>query len=244
MRSLMEARLFTNRIYAPREKEPADPELLDVLAKDLDAGVDSLRQAGHNIIFAALSLKALRENPELATPGRVSGLRRMVQSFGTNKGPAIPLRNRESYVDISDENKFVCFVCEEYLKALELHITGRGHHGYAGHILTIGHALVDLRRLGYKATAEKGVEAYWQFVQRARNGANLGGKPVEDAPQGAPGPLTRDYWLAQAKRRTPEITSSHILKYPYSFYALAKELRDETLKQRLFERIYHLTAVS
>jgi len=37
---------------------------------------------------------------------------------------------------------------------------------------------------------------------------------------------------------------SHLIKYPYSFYALARELRDDALKQRILEKIYYLTAVS
>ena len=60
--------------------------MVERLAKDLDAGIDTLRRAGHNIIFANISLKTLREVPEAATPERVAGLRKMVRSFGTKKG--------------------------------------------------------------------------------------------------------------------------------------------------------------
>lgn len=242
--SLVEARLLTNPIYAPRPKEPTDPELIDGLVKDLDSGIDSLRRSGHNIIFAVVSLKALREMAEAVTPARVKGLRKMVQSFGTRKGPGIPLQDKDTFVDLSDEKKFIGFVCEEYLKALELYLNGMGHHGFAGHVLTVGHALVELGRMGYRETAIKGVEAYWQFIQQARNGANLGGKRVADSPRRSPSPLDRDYWVGQGKRRTGEIVCSHLIKYPYSFYALAKELRDDGLKQRLLEKINHLTAVS
>ena len=98
--------------------------------------------------------------------------------------------------------------------------------------------------MGYKETAERGVEAYWQFVRQARDGADLGGEKVKEAPPKAPSPVTFDYWAGQVKRQTPEIVSSHLIKYPYSFFALARELRDDGLKQRLLEKMYHLTAVS
>jgi hypothetical protein len=242
--SHVKARLLTKPIYAPREEEPADQQLVDSLVTDLDAGIDTLRQSGHNIIFAVISLKALQAAPEAATPARVNGLRKMVQSFGTNRRPQDPLENQETFIDLSDEQQFIRFVFEEYLKALELYLVGKGHHGFAGHVLTIGHALVELDRMGHKETARKGVEAYWQFVRQARDGADLGGENVKAPPQPRHSPLTRDYWIDQEKRQRGEIVSSHLIKYPYSFYALAKEVRDDDLKKRIFEKLYHLTAIS
>lgn len=242
--SLVEARLLKSRIYALRPKEAADPEPVGGLVKDLDAGIDTLRRSGHNIIFANICLKALREVPEAATPQRVNGLRKMVQSFGTRKAAAPPLENKDTFVDLRDEAKFIHFIFQEYLKALDLYLNGKGYHGFAGHLLTVGHALIELRRMGYKETAEKGVEAYWQFVRQARAGADLGGQKVKESPRKAPTPLARDYWAGQRQRQAGEIVSSHLIKYPYSFFALARELRDDRLKQRLLDQLYYLTAIS
>jgi hypothetical protein len=242
--SLVETRLLTSPIYAPRPKETADPELIGALVKDLDAGIDTLRRSGHNIIFANICLKALRDVPEAATPERVNGLRTMVRSFGTRKAARPPMKNTDGFVDLRDETRFIHFVFEEYLKALDLYLNGQGHHGFAGHLLTVGHALLELRRMGYKETADKGVEAYWHFVRQARDGADLGGNKVGAAPAKPPTPLLREYWTEQGKRKTGQIVSSHLIKYPYSFFALARELRDDALKQRLLEKLYYLTAIS
>jgi hypothetical protein len=170
------------------------------LVKDLDAGIGSLRRAGHNIIFANVCLKALREVPEAATPARIAGLREMVKSFGSGGGGQAALAAAPGLVDLSDETKFVHFVLEEYLKALELYRSGLGHHGFAGHVLTIGHALLELRRAGYKDTADQGVRAYWQFVRQARAGADLGGQKIADAPPQPTTPRDRDYWVGQRRR--------------------------------------------
>jgi hypothetical protein len=242
--SLVEARLLKSPIYAPRPEEKADPELVAALVKDLDAGIDLLRRSGHNIIFANISLKTLREVPEAATPERVAGLQKMVRSFGTRGAGGSRLRNDGTFVDLGDETKFVHFVFEEYLKALDLYLHGKGHHGFAGHLLTVGHALLELKRMGYQETAHKGVTAYWEFVKQARDGADLGGEKVKDAPPKPPTPLVREYWVGQGRRAAGAIVSSHLIKYPYSFFALAKELRDDDLKQRLLEKIYYLTPVS
>ena len=190
-----------------------------------------------------MCLKALRAVPEAATPARVAGLRKMVRSFGTRPGGR-RVQKKDGFVDLSDETKFVHFVFEEYLKAMDLFLNGKGHHGFAGHLLTIGHALLELRRAGYKETANKGVEAFWHFVRQARAGADLGGQKVKAAPRKAPTPREREYWVGQGKRRTGVIVSSHLVKYPYSFFALAKDVRDDGLKKRIIEKLYHLTAIS
>ena len=72
----------------------------------------------------------------------------MVQSFGARKVAGRPLENKDRLVDLRDETKFIHFIFEEYLKALDLYLNGKGHHGFAGHLLTVGHALIELKRAG------------------------------------------------------------------------------------------------
>jgi hypothetical protein len=229
--SFLDARLLKSPIYsAPRPKQTADPKLVEGLLEDLDGGIATLRGKGHNIIFAVASLKALRQVPEAATPDRIDGLRKMVRSFGKTKGAVE--KDADPLVGLDDERKFIHFIFEEFLKA-------KGD-GFDGHVVTIGHALVELNRMGHKELARKGVPAYWDWVRAAR------AEKVKDAPtpRQAPTPLTREYWAAQAKRRIGEIISSHTVKYPYSFYALAKDVKDEDLKKRILAKVSRLTAVN
>jgi hypothetical protein len=233
MLAYLDARLLKNSIYAePRPKETADPKLVEGLLEDLDAGIGTLRGKGHNIIFAALSLKALRDVPEAATPERIAGLRKMVQSFGKTSGE--DAKDPHPLVGLDDERKFIHFVFEEFLKA-------KGS-GFDGHVLTIGHALVELNRMGHKDLARKGVPAYWDWVRASRAGD--GEKEAATAPPREPTPLSREYWATQTKRRLGEIVSSHTVKYPYSFYALAKDVTDEDLKKRILAKVSVLTATS
>ncbi len=223
--------LLKSPIYAAaRPKETADPKLVEGLVEDLNAGIATLRGKGHNIIFAVTCLKALREVPEAATPERIDGLRKMVRSFGKTKG--VVEEDPEPLVGLDDDQKFIHFIFEEFLKA-----TG---DGFDGHVVTIGHSLVELYRMGHKDLARKGVPAYWDWVRGAR--ANEG--EVAPAPPEAPTPLTREYWAAQAKRHVGGIVGSHMVKYPYSFYALAKDVKDEDLKKRILAKVYRLTAIN
>ena len=229
----LDAGLLKSPIYeTPRPKEFADPKLVEGLLEDLDAGIAKLRGKGHNIIFAVASLKALRAVPEAATRERIGGLRKMVTSFGkTDGGRATEDEKSDGFVDLADEGKFIHFIFEEFLRA-------KGD-GFDGHVMTIGHALVELHRMGHKDLAKKGVPAYWQWVRASRADKVTAANPREGPP-----PLTRDYWTAQAKHRLGEIVSSHMVKYPYSFYALAKDVKDEDLKKRILAKVSRLTAVN
>ncbi len=139
-----------------------------VCSRTSTAASPTSRWKGHNIIFAVICLKALRGAPEAATPERIDGLRKMVRSFGKTRGGAV----QDSYllVGLDDEQKFVHFIFEEFLRA-------KGD-GFDGHVVTIGHALVELSRIGRKDLARKGVPAYWQRVREACAGDDGGGANV------------------------------------------------------------------
>lgn len=98
--------------------------------------------------------------------------------------------------------------------------------------------------MGHQELASKGVPAYWQWCRGSRDNADNDRGEVPPAPPRASTPLTRDYWASQAKRRIGEIVSSHRIKYPYSFYALAKDVKDEDLKSRILAKISRLTATN
>ena len=229
----LDTRLLKNPIYAvARPKEAADPKLVEGLLEDLDAGIAKVRGKGHNIIFAVACLKALHAVPEATTPERIDGLRKMVRSFGKTKGAVE--KDSDPLVGLDDEQKFIHFIFEEFLKAMG--------DGFDGHVVTIGHALVELHRMGHKELAKKGVPAYWEWCRGSRSGVKEG--QIASAPPRAATPLSREYWAAQAKRRVGEIVSSHTIKYPYSFYALAKDVKDEDLKKRILAKVYRLTAIN
>ena len=186
--SLVETRLLTKPIFEPRKEERADPDLVAGLVQDLDAGIDTLRRYGHNIIFAVLSLKALRAEPDAATPARVKGLREMVQSFGKSKEPGNRPKAKDGFVDLSDEQKFIRFALEEYLRALDLYLIGKGHHGFAGHLLTTGHALRRAPPHGVQGDGGEGGRGLLAVRRRGPSGGGPGRKESPGRPTGAPQP--------------------------------------------------------
>src|SRR5262249_11835372 len=116
--------------------------------------------------------------------------------------------------------------------------------GFAGHLLTVGHALLELKRMGYGETAHKGVEAYWQFVQQARDGADLGGEKVKDAPPKPPTPLVREYWVRQGQRAAGAIVSSPLTTPLICFFPLGGWCRHNLLSRGLPYCFFSHPAVS
>ena len=98
--------------------------------------------------------------------------------------------------------------------------------------------------MGHRETARRGLGALWRFIGDARRGADLGRKSLAAPPERFPVPIETEYWIAQRSRPLAGLAGSHLVKYPWSFYALLREVSDEGLRQRALRQLYHLTAVS
>jgi hypothetical protein len=68
-------------LVAPFPDGPPHPERAGSIAEALSRNIGALRQSGHNVIFAALALKALREHPSHATSEIVTGICRLIAGF-------------------------------------------------------------------------------------------------------------------------------------------------------------------
>lgn len=244
LRALLDRRFLASPLYAPHESEAADPQLLDGILTDLEASAGTHLNACHGLIFGALALRTLRELPSALTPARARGLRATMTCLGTEPAPAVPAELRAQIPSLDETPAFARFVFEEHLRALAAYREGHAHHGFAGHLLTIAHALVELHRLGHAEIARKGLAAYAHFVQRSRTAPDLGRRRAADAPAQFARPWEREHWIAQARRSDGLVVSGHLVKYPASWCALAADLEDAELKRTAEGALFHLTAVS
>jgi len=88
-------------LFAFTPDEPPCPVNLSSIATALDSNVDRTRQSGHNVIFAALAIRALTQHPALATPTVIEGIRGLISLFdGAHREH---LRLWRSLPDVSDE---------------------------------------------------------------------------------------------------------------------------------------------
>lgn len=74
------AKLADAELFEPFPKEKPNESLIDGIAEALAKNIKTPRESGHNVIFAAIAIHALKERPEFATASVIDGIRKLVTS--------------------------------------------------------------------------------------------------------------------------------------------------------------------
>ena len=233
IKSRIDQELRDDAIFLPAPDEPPDTALLEKLLDTLAIGIGDLREVGHNIIFGAAALKAFRNCPEAITPFRVDGICKLIADFETVQN--IALEDDDGVPGIADESTLIQFIFSEYLRTVSLY-AGYGQ-GWAGHLLTIGHAVIELSRLGHPNLAAQAHNAYRMYIKTMRNGPTEKSPHIPDQPPSKLTPLVHAYW---ENRKSVRSGLGHAFKYAYSFYNLFSGLSDPDLKKRCLEESHKI----
>jgi len=225
IKSRIDHELRNDALFLPAPNEAPDAALLEQLLTALSAGIGDLREVGHNIIFGAAALKAFRKCPDAITPYRVEGVCRLIDDFATTQN--VSVEDADGVPGIGDESALIEFIFGEYLRSVSLY-AGYGQ-GRAGHLLTMGHAVIELSRLGYPDLTAAAHDAYRMYIKTMRRGPKETDRPIPDHPASTLTPLDHDYW---EQRKSVRSGLGHAFKYAYSFYNLFSKLRDPILKDR------------
>ena len=220
-------------LFRPAPDEPADSTLIGQLLDTLSTGIGDLREVGHNIIFGAAALKAFRDSPEAITSSRVDGICRLIDDFATTQN--VDLEDDDGVPGITDESALIEFIFSEYLRSVALY-AGYGQ-GWAGHLMTIGHAVIELSRLGYPQLAARAHDAYRMYIKTMRRGPGETSRRIPEHEPSTLTPLDKGYW-EQRKKVRPGL--GHAFKYPYSFYNLLQGLKEPELKKRCSIEAYRI----
>jgi hypothetical protein len=231
IKSHIDRDLRNEATFLPAPHESANPLLLDQLLNTLSDGIEDLREVGHNIIFGAAALKAFRECPEAITPFRVDGICRLIEDFDSTQN--VNLGKDDDIPSIENESALIAFIFSEYLRSVSLY-AGYGQ-GWAGHLLTIGHAVIELSRLGHPELALKAHKAYRMYIKTMRRGPKETDRLIPDHRPTELTPLDEKYW---AQRKSVVSGIGHAFKYAYSFYNLLAGLNNQHLKKRCTEQSY------
>ena len=225
IKSRINHELRNDALFLPAPSESPEPALLVRLLNTLSAGIGDLREVGHNIIFGAAALKALRECPNAITPFRVEGICKLINDFVTTQNVCV--EDDDGIPGIDDESALIEFIFGEFLRSVSLY-AGYGQ-GWAGHLLTMGHAVIELSRLGYPDLAAPAHNAYRMYIKSIRRGPKETDRHIPDHPASALTPLDHDYWN---QRKSVLSGLGHAFKYAYSFYNLISRLDNPDLKKR------------
>jgi hypothetical protein len=210
-----------------------DARGIEKIGAALMEGGEVLRQVGHNAIFAMLAIKAFRLLPSAATPERIDGVCALIRSF-------TPWRDIPPDADVDpppfgDGPAAARYILSEASSAIDRFV-GFGQ-GFAGHMLTFGHALVELAAMGDVEWAESCRTAFRKYVTVTRRGPEPDSRRIPDHKPSELRPTGSAYWQ---KRGDRAVDIGHVFKYPYSYYDLMRRAGDRELSRSLDEKAYHL----
>ena len=223
------------------------PELLARLPQALENNVDSLCAIGHNVIFAALALKALSDRPDCATPRIVDGVCTLIRSFDDQT--AIRLLSGAEMIEVTDANveqdptvpdydssdTMIRFTFDELNRFETIY---RGYRAHPGHLVTHAHALVELERLGHGRLARRGRDAHRLHAKvlrrihrfESRERALIGPQQLDA--------LGAEFWEAAAAK--PGRVDPHKFKYTYSFFSLFDRVTGDERRAKSLSQLARL----
>lgn len=187
-------------LFKPFPSGLGDPKLLETIPNALETNIDRLVAIGHNVIFAALALKALREQPEMITPPVTQGICDVIAWTSGHPVHKImdfdvsgaTIAGDDTLPVYTSRQVIAAFAAREFLNFQRIYYGA--HRGFVGHLVTHGHALIELDRLGYPELARRGHDAHRLHAKRLRvlDDYDAGGEglvsPVKESP------LTPAYW--------------------------------------------------
>jgi hypothetical protein len=230
---LLDLNWASSELCKPFPDADAKPANIDRVGDALRDGGHVLREVGHNAIFAMLAIKAFRLLPSAATPQRIEGVCRLIRSMK-------PWHDAEPEADI-DPPPFVesaaasQFILREAYAAIDRFV-GFGQ-GFAGHMLTFGHALVELASMGDVELAESCRTAFRKYVTVTRRGPDSDAKRIPDHKPSSLQPREAKYWQSRGDHA---VDIGHVFKYPYSYYNLLRRANDTELKKDWEAKMFHL----
>jgi hypothetical protein len=233
IRGMVDEHWSHSPLCAPFPHESPEPALAGRVVECVRANISGLRQAGHNVIFPTLALKAFRDVPEAVTPSRVASICRLVESFtivddlGSDDSDDIP--------PLGPPPAAAEFILSEFLGCVAA-FEGRGQ-GWSGHLLTYGRSVLDLREMGHVALARDAEQAFKIYVKRIRMGPLETDGVWPEHPRSEGEPRKRPYW---ERRLSRPIGLGHIFKYPYAYCGLMNLAEDARLKQACRNMAYHV----
>ncbi|MGR6542310.1 hypothetical protein [Paenibacillus tundrae] len=215
-----------------------------LITQALDRTIGELHWVGHQAIYGALSLKAIRELEGWGTARDIQQLVELIDSFertvpGRSWINTMVKEIRTLRVDESDgfphieRPEDLSRLILDELGAFDTIYQAEAHHDLIGHMLTYGHALNMLHELGYPSLFHQGLTPFLTMVKALRLSRNVDHEldrltlqspvdrlPLVRAERSIALPHELEYWLTD--RRSQDWNSGHVFKFPFSFYHHAR----------------------
>ena len=244
-----DAALNAPAMFEPFAKEQPQENLIDGIADALWRNINSTRESGHNVIFASIAIRALKDHPDLATPSITDGVRKLIARFdnaspgsgyygkarGRIDGRKILLPRNDGIPPFPDLQAMADAVVDDLIQ----HVAQR-REGFGGpwHVINHAAALAELSRHGYRELALKGLPAFQEHFRLFKTVPDVSEELGAETPT-ADAPLTPDFWSPEKLRRE-RAHLTHRIKTIYGFNALAELVANESRRNQADEKLRYL----
>lgn len=219
----------------PTDSRAAEQAILAAL----EPTMDELHWVGHNVIYAALSLLAMRELGSWGSEEEIAGIASLIQSFrktipgrswlGYSASEAKRLQPEagDLFPAIQTPRQLSELVLGE-LASFRTIYRAEAHHDLIGHMLTFSHALNILHELGHAQLFLKGLPSLLKVAKVLRKSQAIDPNnpprlfspvdrwPLPPAHRSEWLPIQEEYWLRDFRHADWDF--GHVFKFPYSFY--------------------------
>jgi len=238
-------------LFEPFGEERPREESISSIAEALSGNIEKTRQSGHNVIFAAIALRALHDHPTYATPSIVEGIRKLIRGFnGQGAGRGYYGRKRGWIVGdngpLAPDDGFPPY---DSLESMAEVVAGDlirwgsvRRQGFGGLYHVVNHAagLAELWQHGYRDLAQEGLAAHRHHVRLWRSLPDVEEElgPVRRSEHD---PRTPAYWTGAPLRRDSAMLT-HRIKTLYGFFTLLRLIDDPAKRDRAEESFRYLMA--
>jgi len=237
-------------LFEPFPKQKPDETLIDGIAAALEKSVDKPRQSGHNVIFASLAIRALKEHPEYATPAVVDGIRKLMALFvnetpgsgyygkqkGRIHGHKIILPDDDVAPQYDDLEGMVIAVLDE---AIDMK-PGIHRSGYGGLVHVINHAaaITDLVNFGYVDLASRAIRSHRHHLRLWRNLPNVADEkgPLQISKFT---PHDPNYWTS-GKVPYDRGLLTHRVKTMFGFHELTATIDEDAKEKAAYDKLRYM----
>lgn len=232
--------------FEPLPKGKPDEGLIDGIAEALEKTLNKPRASGHNVIFAAIAIRALKEHPELATPAVTDGIRKLILRFqhihagwgfyGQRRmsGNDVKLPEDDNAPRYSNMPDMANAVLDEIIR----HDPKFRRQGYGGlvHICNHAAAITDLAQYGYPELVPQAIKSHQRHLRLWLVLPNL---IKEQGPSIVSKHAAHDpaYWAGKIRYDSALLT--HRVKTMFGFDELAGVVDDEVKVAKAYGKLRH-----
>ncbi|MDF2376784.1 MAG: hypothetical protein P1U81_11115 [Verrucomicrobiales bacterium] len=245
------AKIMDSELFAAFPKEKADESLIDGIAEALEKNIKEPRESGHNVIFASIAIRALKEHPDFATPSITGGIRKLIGLFdnahpgsgyyGKAKGRiygnkiTLPEGNDGTphYTDVAGMGGAVM---DEIIK-LDPKVHTQGYGGLV-HVNNHAAAIADLALYGYPELVPDAIASHHRHLQLWRNLPNLVDE-LGPMPFAEFSPFSAAYWTS-GKIPYDRALLTHRVKTMFGFDELAEAIDAGPREKEAYEKLRYL----